>query len=348
MITKLTTKQQKQVPAYLKKWLDVGLRTKVMDKNKATKAVHFLYDMAKADRPKYLIFLDSPMAVQLACNIIKNSKFNVRADSQLGSQLRSQLDSQLRSQLRSQLESQLGSQLDSQLDSQLGSQLDSQLDSQLGSAKLENFSFSFSNWYYWSAHYYWQYEYILNELFPKKKKDFKLFLEHVEHSKELHYVTMFKEIAFVSDFPKEINRNADGRLHATDKPALLYRDSYAVYASNGIRVTKEFVETPADKFTKEMIVKETNADIRREAIRKVGIERIAKLLDYKTIDKMDDYELITFDIGDGRVRPFLKMINPSVDGLTHIEGVRPEIKTVKDAIVYRNKLTEYAAPKALS
>jgi hypothetical protein len=101
------------------------------------------------------------------------------------------------------------------------------------------------------------------------------------------------------------------------------------------------------EFTKEDITKEPNADVRREIIRKIGAAQLLKVLDYKVIDSFEGYELITFDIGDGRVRPFLKMQNPSMD-LTHVEGVRPGISAVKEALCYRNGLESYTAPLALS
>ncbi len=362
MIIKLTKKQESKIPVYLNKWLKQGYRTKTIDRKKAKAAVSWFYtDILKIDKPKYVIFLDSPMACQLACNLIKNTKWDSQLDSQLysqldsqlgsqldsqlNSQLSSQLYSQLDSQLRSQLDSQLRSQLSSQLSSQLYSQLSSQLDSQLSSMKKEYFYNSNFNWYW--AGYYGFYEYVLNELLPKKRKDFKLFTQYLNHSKEIHYMFPFKDIVFLPDFPKTITVNGRGQLNSQDKPALLYRDTYALYSSNGVRVTKEFCETKPQNFTKDQILKETNADVRREIIRKVGIDRVATLLDFKVIDKHESYELITFDIGDGRIRPYLKMVNPSI-GVTHIEGVRPEITTVKDAIAYRNGLAEYSKPKELS
>ena len=71
MITKLTKTQQSKVKVYLKKWLDNGYRTKSVDKKKATKAIHFMYQLMKEPKPKYIIFLDSPMACHLACNLLK-------------------------------------------------------------------------------------------------------------------------------------------------------------------------------------------------------------------------------------------------------------------------------------
>ncbi len=86
----------------------------------------------------------------------------------------------------------------------------------------------------WTHYYYWYYSYILNELFPEKKKDFSLFLEYLEHSKNYHYIYLSPEIAVFSDFPKTISLNAEGQLDNEQGKALEYRDGYGFYASNGI------------------------------------------------------------------------------------------------------------------
>jgi hypothetical protein len=393
MKTKLTKKEESKIPVYLKKWQEYGYRTKKTDRYLAKKAVNFLYEkIMKLERPEFIIFLDSPMACELACNLIKGTKLDgsqldsqldsqlysqlhsqlysqlhsqlgsrlysqlySQLDSQLHSQLDSQLYSQLHSQLYSQLHSQLGSRLYSQLDSQLYSQLHSQLRSQLRSQlssqlysqlysqKLEYFYLGYSLWFY--AGYYGFYDYVLNELFPKKKKDFKLFTEFTSLYKELHQFFLFPKIAFVSEFPSEINVSSDFRLHNFNGPALLYPDSYSIYKMNGVTVTKEQTETSSDKFTKEMILGEKNADVRRELVRKIGIEKAMEILEAKVIDKDMGYELLTLDLGDKRNRPYLKMKDFSIKAY-HIEGVHPDVKTVKEALCYRNGLKEFAAPIA--
>jgi hypothetical protein len=57
------------------------------------------------------------------------------------------------------------------------------------------------------------------------------------------------------------------------------------------------------------------------------------------------YELLILNMGDGRRRPYLKMKNPSIK-TWHIEGVAPEIKTVKEALAWRNGTDE--APEVLT
>ena len=85
--------------------------------------------------------------------------------------------------------------------------------------------------------------------------------------------------------------------------------------------------------------------MRREIIRRIGIERICIDLKAEIIDKRgltwysDDvpegYELLLLNLGDGRRRPFLKMLNPSVPNCWHIEGVHPACRTIQDALNFR-------------
>jgi hypothetical protein len=252
MIKELTENQKQQLPLYLKKWLDVGYRTETIDQGKAKESVNFIYtDILNINKPKYYVFLKSPMACLLAINLLKNTNFNTgsQLDSQLGSQLGSQLDSQLGSQLysqlRSQLDSQLRSQLYSQLYSQLRSQLYSQLYSQLGS---EFFYDSCSNinprWYY-----FWSYDFILNEMFKEKKKDFTKFNKYIDSLQNIHLTYMFEDIVFFSDFPERIKLDKDNRLHSTDNYALKYRDNYGLFSVHGeLKNTKKVKATDLAKY----------------------------------------------------------------------------------------------------
>src|SRR3990167_600192 len=135
MIETLTPDQEKQIPVYFDRWLNMP--TKPMDKEIAFSAIERLYKNMGEEKPKIIIG-QSPLQTALmvfVCSKLEplKSSRKKQLESQLGSQLRSQLRSQLLSQLESQLVSQLRSQLVSQLESQLWSQLESQLESQLRS-----------------------------------------------------------------------------------------------------------------------------------------------------------------------------------------------------------------------
>jgi len=156
---------------------------------------------------------------------------------------------------------------------------------------------------------------------------------------KLSWIYPFKEFVVISEKPTQI-KIKDGQLHNENGPSVLYADGFSIYSLNGVRVSKKLVETPADKLDAGLVTKETNADIRREIVRKIGVDRVYQKLGGKTLDKQGDvYELITLNLGDNRIRPYLKMKNPSI-GVYHLEGVSPNCITVSQALEFRNGTKE--------
>jgi hypothetical protein len=84
------------------------------------------------------------------------------------------------------------------------------------------------------------------------------------------------------------------------------------------------------------VLAEQHADVRRELIRMVGVERMLAKLPHKRLDKCGDYELFSINLGNGVTDArYLKMSNPSVSAW-HIEGVSPECDTIEKSLNWRN------------
>ncbi len=80
------------------------------------------------------------------------------------------------------------------------------------------------------------------------------------------------------------------------------------------------------------------------------MDRIVNELETKKLDSWGLYDLILLDLGDNRERPYLKMLNPSTETY-HIEGVPPVCKTVKSALMWRNKMldsSDFVEPQILT
>lgn len=150
-----------------------------------------------------------------------------------------------------------------------------------------------------------------------------------------------ENVAFVCIRPCTVKTNSNDDLHCENGPAIAWGDGYCEYALNGVWMTEELVMTPSNKLDSKIILREQNAEVRREIVRKIGAEKICKDLGADCINKSSDgiYELLVLNMGDGRRRPYLKMINPSI-GTYHIEGVHPDCKTVEDALNWRNQTNE--------
>ena len=300
MITKLTPEQEAQIPVFIDKWIKQA--SMPMNHKKAIEYTKKLYKKMGQEEP-LIIFGFSPLNTALLCSLF----FCLVKDKKLFNQL----DSQLRSQLYSQFYSQLDSQLYSQL-------------------KDIN-----QNWYlglWWLVWCGW-YEYgkFIGVDFTKKSYD--LF---INFNSEVHFIIPYKGVAFISEKPVEIKwRNS--RLHNDTGMAVRYSDNYGLWCLSGVKVPDWLVTTPAEKIDPKLALKETNVDVQREIIRKVGAERMLKSCDAKTLDDWNDpntgynYKLMTMEIGDRIRRKYLYFEHASMKGVWYAKPVPPEVNNALQA-----------------
>ncbi len=144
-----------------------------------------------------------------------------------------------------------------------------------------------------------------------------------------------------------------GRLHCDGGPAVLYRDGFSVWALNGVRVPEWLAVDRAESIDPSKIRQLKNAEVRREFVRKVGLDRIryklsGLVLDKKTVplktpiasDWPCRYSVESLDFGNGTVRHVLVMDNPSLPEVEHVEYVPVSCRTVEEAMNFRLGRTE--------
>jgi len=158
----------------------------------------------------------------------------------------------------------------------------------------------------------------------------------IEELVEFGNIYPLEDHCIISERMSECHHNANG-LHREGGPAVQYADGTKIWSLNGVIVPQWLAETPHGKLDPKEFAKITNAEVRREFVRKVGIERICNTLGGKVLDKQDNYELHEIDLGGTTGKwPYLKMLNPSI-GVWHMECVDKTCKSVKDAIRFRNQ-----------
>jgi len=165
----------------------------------------------------------------------------------------------------------------------------------------------------------------------------------------------FKNLVIVTENPIFISLK-NGVLHNDNEMAIKYSDGFGVYALNGIRMPAHYVITPSIELSVIDIMKESNVDIRRELLRKVGLTRFiketnAKILDTLTIQLNHKsscvYQLLDVNLGNNINARVLKMDNPSIDAV-HVEGVEDNCETIKEALAWRNGFEKYEPPITLT
>jgi len=364
MITRLTAKQKKLIPVYQKKWHDQFFSL-TFDEQKARKFVKWLYKLIDKKEPTVVI-LDSPLAVQLAINILKFNKERIweqlwrRLWGQLDEQLRGQLDEQLERQLWEQLNKQLREQLLGQLinqfhgkriDKQLGRQLLGKLWRQLDKNKLKCFQFDYwgdISWFGYLAFY----DYIYEELFPEIK--IPIFEQYREFSKaNINFLVTFENIAFISKPPVFINFDEKDRLHCKNDFAVLYADGFGTHFVNGVFFEKElFIKAfKENNMSGSEILMVKNTEQKAVLIEHYGYEKILnELKDVKVLDEVNDfskvdnkpvkYQVLEFNL-DGAILRFVRVEDHSTHKVTCLGVPRNEqTKTCKGAIKWTFGLDE--------
>lgn len=184
-------------------------------------------------------------------------------------------------------------------------------------------------WANWAAFY----DYMEQEVGVKyDNKAYDILMKCINYG----MVYPLKDICIVVQHPTILKKNSQG-LHCENGPAVSYNGDNEIYALNGVVMKKEYVMTPASQIDPQDILKETNVEIRRELLRKVGIERIMDSLPHTLIEKRDNYELYSIDLSnDLKNCKYLKMVNPSI-GCFHLEGLDPTIRTIEEALKWRNQ-----------
>lgn len=184
---------------------------------------------------------------------------------------------------------------------------------------------------------------ILRELLHLKYRDFELHLEFILQSGI--FVSIYTpSTVIISPNPALARFNEKGDIHCSEGPAIAWEDDYKLYFLNGVRMYFD----PADKLDPSLLLKERNAEARKEIVERVGIKNIIESLGASVIDKWGDYELLAVEVPLMGIRPtYLSMQNAST-GDRHFEGIPPEVKSCREALAWRDGEGTYIIPEQLT
>ncbi len=356
MITKLTKKQINSFPKYVEEGLKIGLDTSRIDINKAKKDISLFLkelNLLKNDNPIFIL-MSNPVQAWIAtiyCAILEKNnqirnqvgnevenKVRNEVRNQVGNKVRNKVRNEVRNEVRNQVENQIRNQVGNQVwnqvrnevrnevRNQVWNQVENQIRNQVGGFVWPYLDGNFYS-YYFSFH-----DFFINETDIFNNFNLKLYNLYKNLSK-YSLIYPLNNFIILSEKPTEVHFK-DNVLHNDNSPAIKYDDDFSIYCLNGVKVTKEIVETKADKLNPELILKERNAEVRREIVRKIGIERLCEKLKAKVIDSWNDYQLLSLEKIEGKPK-YLKMKNPSLENVFHLEGVPSDIETVEQALHFR-------------
>lgn len=193
------------------------------------------------------------------------------------------------------------------------------------------------------------YDFMFNEVGVEIDEELMRKYQVWQRTSALWAIYPLENLTVVSRRPIETHINENNALHRDGGPALVFNGlgDFKIFALNGVRVPEYLAVQESHEIDIEKYTDETNADVKAEFIRKVGIERMLdkgkKIDTFEKYDQEDnpwwwksEYELWDLQVLFPSLKsaPYLKMRNPTT-GIWHVEGVSPKCKTLPDAIKER-------------
>ena len=310
MIQSLTKKQEDNIAVHRDEYLNKFYSLPRLDGAKAESVIKYFYSSSGLKEPIVWLYDGSPFGLQIIANVVCGNQQNIGQNiwQNIGQNIEQNIRQNIGQNIRQNIEQ----------------------------YKLQYFDFGYylrCDDYSWIAYY----DYLIqNKLITVKNDGFDKMREFADSG--IYATIQMDGICFVCANPVKLNLDNQKRLHSKDDYAIQWSDGWGLHALNGVIVPQWIVETPTHQLKASDINRDevkSNVEVRREFVRKIGIERVTNELGWTVIDKRDTYELGTLEVVEGSKRVYLKMLNPSVEGVWHIEAVHPECSTVQEAINWR-------------
>ena len=333
MIEKLTPIQEKAMSKYRDKWLKIGLDTSPCKRDGANLRINECYEIAGLKKPETIFWFDSPISAVIGKLYITKILEAVKSKAKIGDSVRDSVGDSVRDSVRDSVwdsvRDSVGASVRASVGDSVGASVWASVRDSVGASVRD----SVWDFIYGSHDAPWLsfYNYFL-EIFNLKCCE-KL-IPLMELAKNSGWWLPYSNIAICSEKP-EIIKLKDGRIHCDGGPAIRYRDGFSVWGLHGVRISKEIAETPAMDLDPKLLIKEQNAEVRREVIRKVGMDRILQKLKGKKLDSWREYELYQIDNIDIEPVGLLKMTCPSTQTFYTLR-IPPEIKEARKAINWVN------------
>ena len=258
-ITSLTPEQSAQMKGWADKWIEIGLSTEPADFELATDAAMQAYDLIGNKRPQVVLTAASPFAATLMGAV---------AVAQLSAGVPVTADAVSEDQAR-------------QILKQAAKQSNSELKDVLYNSGISSLWAGFASF----ATFFRDVCGLNDPVFVKNLKI------NEDLVRSCGWTWWHEDVVVISDRPKSIKRDDEGRLHCETGPSIEYRDGWALYNWHGVAIPKDWV-TGRKPTAKEALTWE-NIEQRRCACEIIGWANILAELKSRVIDQDDDAEIGT-------------------------------------------------------
>ena len=276
-LEKLNKKQEVLIPQIRDNWLDRFFNSgDELDIEAFKKGITFIYSLANLKDP-IKVYVDSPLGLQYACQILKKIKVSEQVSNQVwnqvGSQVKSQVWNQVSDQVRNQVSNQVWNQVSDQVNNQVWNQVWNQVSDQVWNQvrnqvieqvgdRYESFAgMGLGQDSGWVSFY----DFFINTKIINHEK----FDQYKEFIKSGVYDTiLFNNFAIGCRRPNFVSRDEQGRMHNDTRSAVSWRDGFELYYLAGVHFEKElWQKVVSGTMTFKEILDIENTEQRLQAMR---------------------------------------------------------------------------------
>src|SRR3990167_2047835 len=371
MITKLTAEQERGVVEWREHCIRIGRDTSSINKTVAEKSWSEFYKILNMEKPLFW-YCQSPLQAQIIINIFPEIQkiFKIKKGDNIWDNIWANIGDNIRANIEDNIGDNIGDNIWDNIWANIGDNIRANIGANIGDNigdniganigdniranirdNIRELKIKYIETYFWCQHsigWIAYYKYFNKYKLLPYDENFKILDIWYDLACSCGWCYTFENMVFVCEKPSELSIDGMGRLHKDGGMALKYSDGYGLYMLNGIRVPKWLAMTPAEKLDPALALKETNADVQREIIRKIGAERMLKHCDAKTLDTWIDpktghtYKLMDMTIGQNIRRRYMYFEHASIPGVFFAKPVPPETAKALHGYAWQRKLIDRA------
>ena len=260
-IMTMTEDQKALMALYAQKWIEIGLCTDPADRPRAEAAVRECYRLAKIPMPPRIVWVQSDWVGAFAA-MIAESIWRERRKGSGGSHVA----------------------VDGAVDDAVDVAVDVAVRGAVGGAQKrgKNKKLTLSGWHYWYGGQLWAYFAAYSGFMRDVLKVTLPTSAYHDLVESCGHVWFNRDFVMICERINACRKDERGRLHSESGLALEYRDGTGLWMIHGVRVPGEVVMKP-ESLTVERVDKETNAEVRRIMIERMGVAKYLRESNAKTI-----------------------------------------------------------------
>jgi hypothetical protein len=160
---------------------------------------------------------------------------------------------------------------------------------------------------------------------------------HMQVARSAGWWWPFRGAVILTERPRTLHHDEQGRLHHPHGPALRYPDGFGVWAWHGVRVPRDVVEQP-QALTVRRIQQERNVEVRRVMLERYGQGRYLRDAGARRVQADRTGVLWRCELGDDEplVMVEVRDATPEPDGSrrTYWLRVPPDLRSAREAVAW--------------